>query len=76
MLPSVNFELYDPNTFAVKDNATLKTHVQFFMNADAEHWRKRAADENLYLVFCTDIRTEPATCENIIRNMEMQKGWW
>lgn len=76
MFPTVHFELYDPNKFVVKDNSMLKTHVQFFMDADAEYWKKRATDENLYLTFCTDIRTEPATCENIVRNMEMQKKWW
>lgn len=76
MFPTVHFELYDPNEFVVKNNAMLKTHVQFFTDGDAEYWKKRTSDENLYLAFCTDIRTEPATCENIVRNMEMQKKWW
>lgn len=76
MFPTIYFELYDPNKFVVKDNNMLKTHVQFFMDEDATYWKKRAAAENLYLTFCTDIRTEPATIENITRNMEMQKKWW
>lgn len=76
MFPTVYFELYDPNDFVVKDNDTLKTHVQFFTDEDAEYWKTRKERDDLYLAFCSDIRTEPATNENIIRNMEMQKKWW
>jgi len=30
----------------------------------------------IYLVFCTDIRTEPATDDNVRENMNMQLEWW
>jgi hypothetical protein len=76
LFPMVNFELYDPNDFVVKDNDTLHTHVQFFMDDDAKNWRERVETDNIYLAFCSDIRTEPATSENIVRNMAMQLGWW
>jgi hypothetical protein len=76
MFPSIYFELYDPNKFIVKDNAHLKTHVQFFTNADAEYWRDAVTKNNLFLIFCSDIRTEPATNANVIRNMNMQLEWW
>jgi hypothetical protein len=76
LFPMVIFELYDPNDFAIEDNNLLHTHVQFFTDIDAEYWHVRALKENLYLAFCSDIRTEPATQENIIRNMNMQMKWW
>jgi hypothetical protein len=73
LFPNVNFELYDPNNFVVKDNDKLKTHVQFFTDKDAEYWKSRT---DVFLIFCTDIRSEPATSENVIRNMKMQLEWW
>lgn len=76
LFPEVEFQLYDPNKFVVKDAATLKTHQQFFTDADALYWKEQVQQNNLHLVFCSDIRTEPATQENIIRNMNMQLDWW
>ena len=76
MFKEIDFELYDPNKFVINDEPGLKTHVQFFMDEDAQYWHDKAEKENLYLVFCSDIRTEPATSENVIRNMNMQLGWW
>jgi len=73
LFPTIYFELYDPNDFSIKDNDKLKTHVQFFTNKDAEYWRSR---NDIFLVFCSDIRTEPASSENIINNMAMQLKWW
>jgi hypothetical protein len=73
LFPTIIFELYDPNNFVVKDNAKLHTHVQFFTDVDANYWASRT---DIYLVFCSDIRTEPATQENIVRNMNMQLKWW
>ncbi len=75
LFPMIHFELYDPNDFVVKDTNMIKTHVQFFTNEDAKYW---ASSNNLdkKIVFCTDIRTEPATQENIVRNMNMQLEWW
>jgi hypothetical protein len=76
MFKEIDFELYDPNKFVINDEPGLKTHVQFFMDEDAQYWHDKAKKENLYLAFCSDIRTEPATSENVIRNMNMQLGWW
>ena len=76
LFPMINFELYDPNDFVVKDTAKIKTHVQFFTDKDAEHWHDMALKKNNYVVFCSDIRSEPATPENVARNMEMQMKWW
>ncbi len=72
LFPMVHFELYDPNDFVVKDTDMIKTHVQFFMDDDAKYW----ATSGKTIVFCSDIRTEPATQENIVRNMAMQLEWW
>ena len=76
MFKEIDFELYDPNKFVISDEPGLKTHVQFFMDEDAQYWHDKAKKDDLYLVFCSDIRTEPATSENVIRNMNMQLGWW
>ena len=74
LFPSVYFELYDPNDFAIKDNDKITTHVQFFTNIDAEHWADQQSSK--YVVFASDIRTEPATEENVQKNMDMQLEWW
>lgn len=73
LFPTIHFELYDPNKFVVKDSVMIKTHVQFFMDDDAKYW---AEQKDKFVVFCSDIRTEPATHENIVRNMNMQLEWW
>lgn len=72
IFPMIHFELYDPNDFVVKDSEMIKTHVQFFTNDDAKIWN----DDTKYVVFCSDIRTEPATEENVKVNMDMQLTWW
>jgi hypothetical protein len=55
----------------------IKTHVQFFTDTDAKYWSDYVANNtNIYLAFCSDIRSEPATPENIVRNMTMQLDWW
>lgn len=77
LFPSIRFELYDPNDFIVKDSDKIKTHVQFFTDADAKYWQKYVAEHpDIYLAFVTDIRTNPPTPENIKRNMDMQMKWW
>ena len=76
MFPDIRFELYDPNDFAIENDKMINIHIQFFTDKDAEHWRDTAAKEDLFLVFCTDVRTEPATEENVKRNMAMQLKWW
>lgn len=74
LFPDVVFELYDPNDFVVEDNLTLRTHVQFFTDKDAAHWSEQPKEK--YIVFCSDIRTDPATPENVKANMDMQLRWW
>jgi hypothetical protein len=89
LFPQVHFELYDPNEFAISDSEKIKIHIQFFTNADAKYWASRSVQHNnprndeprndeplVYLVFCTDIRTEPATDDNVRENMNMQLEWW
>lgn len=73
LFPTVYFELYDPNKFVAKDGDRFKTHQQFFTDSDARQWAKR---QDIFLVFCSDIRSEPPTDENITRNMDMQLNWW
>jgi hypothetical protein len=75
LFPMIHFELYDPNEFAIKSNDKLKTHVQFFTDKEAEYWKQESHSDK-FIVFCTDIRTEPATVENIKENMYMQMKWW
>ena len=91
LFPQVHFELYDPNEFAISDSEKIKIHIQFFTNTDAKYWADRSVNptndannapakatdkELVYLVFCTDIRTEPATDDNVRENMNMQLEWW
>ena len=77
LFPKMRFELYDPNDFVIKDTDLIKTHVQFFTDVDAKEWADYfVSNPDKYLAFCSDIRTEPATQENIIRNMNMQLKWW
>lgn len=71
MFPDVQFELYDPNDFIIAPTDKIKTHVQFFTDEDARKWVNTPG-----LVFCSDIRSEPATQEVIKRNMAMQLDWW
>ncbi len=72
LFSKIHFELYDPNDFVVNDTDMIKTHVQFFTDEDAKQW----AESGKYIVFCSDVRSEPATQENVIHNMQMQLNWW
>lgn len=72
LFPKIHFELYDPNPFAIKENAMLKIYEQFFTDADAQYWKSKG----VYLVLCSDIRSDPATPENVQRNMQTQLNWW
>lgn len=73
LFPSIHFELYDPNDFAFEPTDMIKTYVQFFTEEDAQKW---ANQSDKYIAFCSDIRSEPATNENVERNMKMQREWW
>lgn len=73
MFKDISFELYDPNPFAIKPNSRRKIFQRFFVDQDAKQLAKRK-DE--YIVFCSDIRTEPASEENVQENMDLQLRWW
>lgn len=74
LFKNIQFELYDPNKFVVRDSDMIKTHVQFFTDKDAQFWKDNIG--NRYLAFCSDIRSEPATPKNVAENMKMQLEWW
>ncbi len=76
LFPEIEFQLYDPNDFVIKTKDNILIHQQFFTDVDAEYWKVYKEQKNIHLVFVSDIRTEPATQENIIRNMNMQLEWW
>jgi len=73
MFDKVHFELYDPNKFVVKDDAMIKTHVEYFTDDVARHWSKQ---KDKFVIFCSDIRLTPATEEQVIKDMAMQLKWW
>jgi hypothetical protein len=73
MFPTVYFELYDPNKFAISGNKNLKIYNTFFTSDIA---KSIATRKDIYLAFCSDIRTEPATEENVKQNSDMQLEWW
>ena len=79
LFPDVKFELYDPNPFVLSNNDYINIHTGdpdgFFTNQTAKYWRAENHPDK-YIVFCSDIRTEPATPENVKQNMEMQLEWW
>ena len=73
MFPMIYFELYDPNNFIVKESDKIKIHQDFFTNKIADEWQEK---KNIFLVFCSDIRREPATVENVKKDMDMQFEFW
>lgn len=76
LFPSVYFELYDPNDFVISNNDKINIHVQFFTDKEAVYWKNEYQKKDIYLLFCSDIRTEPANDENVKENMDMQLKWW
>ncbi len=81
MFPDMEFHLYDLQKFATKPNSKIKLYEQYFTDDDAKKWRSEIDDirktgVNLFVALCSDIRTEPATEDEVARNMEMQRVWW
>ncbi len=77
LFPDVHFVLYDPNKFVVRENSHIQIHQQFFLDKDARRWSTaRDENKNRFIIFCSDIRTEPATNETVRENMRMQRGWF
>jgi len=79
MFPDIKFELYDPNPFKISNNEYINIHTGeldgYFTNENARYWKQENHPDK-YIVFCSDIRTEPATPENVKQNMDMQLNWW
>jgi hypothetical protein len=79
LFPDVKFELYDPNPFKIHNNDFINIHTGeqngFFTNRVANYWKEENHPDK-FIVFCSDIRTEPATPENVKQNMDMQLNWW
>jgi hypothetical protein len=73
LFPNIHFELYDPNKFVITNTKMIKIHVGFFTDDIARYWSNQ---KDKYVVFCSDIRTEPANDENVRANMIMQLDWW
>lgn len=74
MFPDVNFILYDKNNFAIGETKNIKIHSKYFTDQEAMEW---SADKHpdKYIIFCSDIRTEPTEIE-IIKNMQDQARWF
>jgi hypothetical protein len=79
LFPDIKFELYDPNPFKIDNNDYINIHTGdpngFFTNQTAKYWKAKNHPDK-FIVFCSDIRTEPATPENVKQNMDMQLNWW
>lgn len=77
LFPDVIFELYDPNDFKVDNSDQVHTYVQFFTDKEAKEWSTNLeSNADKFIVFCSDIRTEPATQEAVALNMKWQYDWW
>ena len=77
MFPKIYFELYDPRKFKVKDTNKIKTHVQLFTDEDAKSIMPimRKKYKNPFIIFCSDIRTNPDEA-SVANDMKMQFDWW
>lgn len=81
MFPEMDFYLYDKQKFAIRPSKQIHIYEQYFFDNDAQKWKviidkMRQAGENVVVALCSDIRTEPATEEEVAKNMEMQRTWW
>jgi len=73
MFPDIIFELYDPTPIKVNDTDKIHTHQTFFTHDVARQWSNQS---DKYVVFCSDIRREPAIEEMVELDMNMQLAWW
>ena len=74
LFPMIQFHLYDPNKFKISESDSVRIYQQFFTEVDAQQWQGK--EEEAYIIFASDVRTEPATEETVKENMEMQLDWW
>lgn len=77
--PDINFHLYDPAPFKIKETDKIKLYQQYFTNEDAKRWSGRSD-----VFFISDIRSVDYTkSENldenekgIMKDMQMQMDWF
>jgi hypothetical protein len=81
MFPEMEFHLYDKQKFVAKPTKQIMLYDQYFFEEDAKKWKAtidklKGSGENVFVALCSDIRTEPATEDEVKKNMEMQRQWW
>jgi len=76
MFPMIEYHLYDPNPFIAGASPGIFLYNEFFTDEVSAYWTEKAKKENLFLIFCSDVRREPATAANVAKDMETQKIWW
>lgn len=77
LFPEVEWHLYDPAQFKIRDSDKITTYQTYFTNETAKEW----SDKNVY--FISDIRiANYVKCKNldhneklIMKDMNMQKKW-
>jgi len=84
LFPEVEWHLYDPARFKIKQNSSKKVFVyqDYFTDKTAEYW-KSEKDNGKSVYFISDIRTAnymkaknlDQNEEQIIKDMEMQMRW-
>jgi hypothetical protein len=77
LFPEIEFHLYDPAPFKIKQTNKIKIYNQYFLDKDASQWTNK---DNVY--FISDIRTsdfrfvsEEENEDEILNNMKMQAKW-
>ncbi len=83
LFPTIDFLLYDPAKFNIKESEGIKIINDYFLDKTAFEIKEKYRDCNI--LFCSDIRTEDSSDDNnpfntseldIQENMKMQFGWW
>ena len=79
LFPEIEFHLYDPSPFKIKNSDKIHIYQQYFTDDDAKKWSGR---NDVY--FVSDIRTADYTKaknldeneDQIMKDMEMQMRWF
>jgi hypothetical protein len=83
LFPSVEFLLYDPADFNIRESERIKIINDYFFDSTAAELAIKYKDHNI--LFCSDIRTEDTSDQNnivsttdadIVENMKMQFNWY
>lgn len=76
--PKIEFHLYDPRQFKIKEEEKIKIYQKYFTDEDAEYWSKYED-----IIFISDIRTADYSImtkdeneKSINIDMERQKKWY